>query len=82
MGFVYTQMKMKTFTSRVGLSVTFTFSRLGNAVSPSVLLSWLPAKLSFLTCGNAPSFSMAVNLFKERSRSSKLGSCCSNLEGM
>lgn len=69
-------------TSRVELLVMLRFSRLGNAVNPSTLLSWLLETLSVFTCGIVPSYSIAVSLFLDRSRSCRFGNCCSNSAGM
>lgn len=69
-------------TSRVGLLVTSKFSRLGNAVNPSTLLSWLLAKLITFTCGRAPIWTIAVSLFFDRSTSSTFGRHCSNSAGI
>ena len=62
--------------------VTSRFSRFGNAFNPSTLLSWLLAKLITFTCGRAPTWTIAVSLFFDRSTFSRFGKGCSNSAGI
>ena len=73
---------MKFVTSRVGLLVTSKLIRLGNAVSPSTLLSWLLAALKTLSFGKAFSLLTSDSLFFDRLSSARFGNCWSSSFGM